>query len=81
MTREQFAALLRAMCERYNIHPRTAALLWRWARTEDGASFANGATLQLVFEPHKAKPRRKVEGSQRGLRPARMTLDWIDDDE
>ncbi len=82
MTADEFVALLRAMCERYTIHPRTAALLWRWSRTADGARFADGAKLRPIAEPRwKANPRRKVEGSQRGLRPARMTLDWIDDDE
>jgi hypothetical protein len=49
--------------------------------TSDGARFADGAKLRPIAEPRKANPRRKVKGSQRGLRPARMTLDWIDDDE
>lgn len=58
-----------------------AVALIRFSQTPEGRRFMDGETLQLVFEPGKAKPRRKVEGSKRGLRPARMTLDWIDDDE
>ena len=59
-----------------------AVALIRFSQTPEGRRFMDGAPLKPQFtEPHKANPRRNVEGSKRGLRPARMTLDWVDDDE
>ena len=84
MTREQFAALLRAMCERYNIYPRTAALLWRWARTEEGVRFANGMSLIPLRDqnrPRKAKPKRKPRQYGKSLGMVvfdEVSLDWIE---
>ena len=84
MTREQFAAMLGAMCERYNVYPRTMALLWRWARTEDGVSFANGATLTPLRDQNrlpKAKPRRRPRQYGKSLGMVvfdEVSLDWIE---
>jgi hypothetical protein len=72
---------LLAYCKERGVYPHTLRLLVAFSQTPEGRRFVNGAPLRPIAEPRKPNPRRKAEGSQRGLRPARMTLDWIDDDE
>ena len=77
MTREQFAAILGAMCECHNIYPRTAALLWRWAMTEEGVRFANGMSITPLRDQNRPRKPRQYGKSLGMVVFDEVSLDWI----